>query len=247
MRWEWQTGYRNDNVHWHLQNPGTGTLTYSERYRNLQFWENALALRVIYRDIAVAARAASAFGHGGLKERYAQEELFFFHPTSAWTIEGWGYFGYSVNLTDNRTYKVILVPFLGYGANAETLHREGISPKESMCWYGPLIGGFFLIEPGGQLQFEVGYAYHWLDLRFHAKYPILNTDKFQTVKIKDSGNLGHSGWGRMDYLLSKYWRCGGFAQIQYFTSRVSNADGLSEKYKARWTAISGGLTLARTF
>ena len=42
LRIELFSGYRNDRLHWHLQEGGTGTLNYSEKYRDLQFWENGL-------------------------------------------------------------------------------------------------------------------------------------------------------------------------------------------------------------
>lgn len=286
MRWEWQTGYRNDDLHWHLQNPGDGSeLTYSERYRNLQFWENALAVRVIYRDIAVAIRGAGAFGSGPLRQRFSgldftgeQPQLYF--STDAWTLEGWGYFGYSVNLTADRVYKVILVPFVGCSVNYEHLNRHGnhtavgegfslqstLPGAEKICIYGPLLGGFFLIEPGGRMQFEAGYAYHRLHLRFKSKIEtdvtlfssgalVSQTETLESLKVKDSSNLGHSGWARIDTLATKAWRFGLFAQIQYFSSRILDValqnktanTSTSQKYKVRWTAISGGATLARTF
>ncbi len=291
MRWEWQTGYRNDNLHWHLLNPGDGDeLTYTEHYRNLQFWENALALRVIYRDIAVFARGAGSFGNGSLKQSFANLPYTFEEPqlcfsTSVWAMEGWGYFGYAVNLTADRLYKVILIPFLGCSVNYEHLDRHGshtatgpavgaetfsltstLPGAEKITIYGPLLGGFFLIEPGGQFQLEAGYAYHWLHLRFKSKNhtqatlfnagsPVSQTEALNTLTVKDGSNLGHSGWARIDGLVTKEWRCGLFAQIQYFSSRVlsvtlqdkTNHTSTPQKYKARWTAVSGGATISRTF
>ena len=196
LRWEWETGYRNDNLHWHLKNPADpGDVSYSEHYRDLQYWENALTFRVIHRDIAIFARGSfGAFGQGSLLQKYAnlnftpETPIFSWRPAS-WNLDGWGYFGYSVNLTTDRTYHVILIPMIGYGANVEQLDFDGLHThigsaafpaqsfsmtttlpgKERMCWFGPLFGGLFMIQPGGQLQFEAGYAYHRLHLRFRTK------------------------------------------------------------------------------
>lgn len=227
MRWEYLTGYRIDHLHWHLQKGGSPT--YNQVIRDLQFWENSVAIRTIYRDIALYATASyGAFGSG------------------SWPFDGWGYLGYSVNLTADRVYKVILIPFAGYGANVLKIHQE------HMCWYGPLFGGSFLIEPGGRLQFEAGYAYHRLFLRFSSKFGAGETDK---LKVKDSANLAHSGWARMDYLLPKAWRIGLAGAIQYSASRVLDCkvkntlthQKTEEKFRARWTAVSGFFAIARDF
>lgn len=292
MRWEWQTGYRNDNLHWHLQNPGDESeLTYSEHYRNLQFWENALSLRVIYRDIALFVRGSGAFGKGRLKQRYSDlsftsEEPQLFFDTNVWEVEGWGSFGYAVNLTPDRTYRVGLIPFVGYGVNYEYLDRNGIhtaegeatSPSdtytlksrfpspEKMTWFGPLIGGLLMIQPGGLFQLEVGYAYHRMHLRFKTKYETTESlfsgqnltgsiTKLQFFHIKDGANLAQSGWGRIDFYLGSKWRLGLFGQIQYFASRVLDTSlqnliagtETPQKYKVRWTAVSGALSLSRSF
>jgi hypothetical protein len=293
MRWEWQTGYRNDNLHWHLQTGGEeGLLKYSEHYRNLQFWENALNFRVIHRDITFFLRGAGSFGLGSLKQFYANQSYTSETPnlyfnTKPWTLEGSTYLGYAVNLTADRFYKVILVPLVGYGANYEHLSRSGKKlcsgpsgalassyslessfPKaERMCWFGPLFGGFFLIEPGGALKFEAGYAYHMLRLNFRTSWQeqvflydgagalISKTTALNSLVVKEGSNLAHTGWVRMDYSSCGIWSIGLMSQIQYFTSRVlgSKVKNLtagtssSEKFKTRWTAISGAATLSRVF
>ena len=289
MRWEIESGYRNDALHWHDKKGED--LVDSERCRDLQFWENALLFKVIYRDIAVFAKGAyGALGSGSMKQAYSnlsftqESPSFTFHGTG-WTLDGWGYFGYSVNLTAERTYNVILIPMIGYGVDYEKLERHGtqkatgaaLSAAETysmlsspsnlhMCWFGPLFGGVFKIQPGGRLQFEAGYAYHRLHVRFFSKMSndvsifssgvlLSETDQTDKLKVKDGANLAHSGWARIDYTLSKEWRAGLFAQIQYFASRIldgalkNETTGIKEtrKFKARWTAISGALTLSRTF
>ncbi len=294
IRWEWETGYRNDRLHWHLQNPGDqSSLTYSERYRDLQFWENALTARVIHRDIAFFVRGSyGAFGKGSLKQKYADlnftsdTPIFSWQPSS-WNLGGWSYLGYSVDLTADRTYHVILIPMIGYGVDFEHLDREGIhtltgiaaSPTQSfsmtsmlpgserMCWFGPLFGGLFIIQPGGRVQFEAGYAYHRLHVRFRSKKQFdaslysMNGDllsvseQIEKIMVKDSANLAHTGWARMDYTLSKAWRIGLETQIKYFGSRILDAvikneatsERTKQKFKARWTAVSGAFMLSRTF
>ena len=278
MRWEFSSGYRNDNFHWHLQGRGKGSpLTYSEHTRDLQYWQNALDVRVIYRDIAVFAKGScAALGSATLKQRYsslgftsAQPQFFF--STDAWAADGWGYFGYSVNLTPDRTYKVVLVPYAGYGANTAHLRRpgtktasgEGFTMESSLpgtletTWFGPLVGGFFMIQPGGRLQFEAGYAWHRMHVRLQMKKEtdVSGALTLEKLKIKDGGNLAHSGWLRADYLLSHAWRMGLLAEIQYSTSRVldsflkneTSGVQIPQKFKVRWTAVSGSLLISRIF
>jgi hypothetical protein len=291
MRWEWESGYRNDSLHWHLHN-GSGA-SYSEHDRDLQFWENALDLRVIYRDIAFFARGSyAAFGSGRMSQAWANLAFTSEPPcnswhTRAWGLDGWGYLGYSVNLTADRTYRVILIPIIGYGADYEHLEQKGsctargpaaapaasysmtchLPGSERMCWFGPLFGGLFIIEPGGRLRFEAGYAYHRLHMRFTSKREtdvslydaglalLSETITADKIKVKDRANLAHTGWGRMDVEITKEWRVGLEAQIRYFASRNLEAavkDEMtqtrsSQKFKARWTAVSGALSISRTF
>lgn len=199
-RWEYSTGYRNDRLHWHLQDPGDGgALTYSEVYRDLQFWENALSLTVYQRDIYLFLGGDySAFGQGGsLTQRYANlnyatDQPHFTFTPQGWAADGTGHFGYCVNLTDGRTYKTIFIPFLGFSVHYERLERKDgrPDPRESdaavgansyamtsqlpnnlnLSWYGFLLGGAFHIDPGGRLLFDLGYNYNWLHIRFHTRF-----------------------------------------------------------------------------
>ena len=67
LRGEFFSGYRNDRIHWHLQTPGNGVLTYSELYRDVQFWDNGLALRTVSRDLLFFLSGNyAAFGRGAL-------------------------------------------------------------------------------------------------------------------------------------------------------------------------------------
>ena len=198
LRIELFSGYRNDRLHWHLQEGGTGTLNYSEKYRDLQFWENGLRWKVIHRDLVFSIQGShAAFGMGSLFQNYTTlnftpNPVHFRFQTHGWAADASGYFSYAVNLTSDRTYKVIFLPLIGYsghfeqiwqnkgrpdpftsnqaiGAESFTMHSSLPSRLDSN-WYGVFIGGGFLIEPGGRLIFQAGYSYHWLNEYFKAKF-----------------------------------------------------------------------------
>ncbi len=198
LRFELLSGYRNDRLHWHLQEGGTGLLTYSERYRDVGFWENGLSLKAIHRDLAFfLCGSYAAFGKGSLFQRYsdlpftAQQPQFRF-DTDGWAADASGRFSYAVNLTADRTYKTILLPLVGYSAHFEQIRRSGSRPNplESTdavgatsfamqsflpgrlhsAWYGFFVGVGFMIEPGNRLIFNGGYSYHWLNIRFRTQF-----------------------------------------------------------------------------
>src|SRR3990167_10754894 len=116
-RLEFFSGYRLDHIHWHLQTPGEpAELTYSEEYKDTQFWENGMVLKAICRDLTFFLKGSyAAFGKGTLQQRYdnllgAGDLPNFDFSTSGWAADATGYFGYSVDLTADRLYKVILTP-----------------------------------------------------------------------------------------------------------------------------------------
>ena len=198
FRWEFLSGYRNDRLHWHLQTGGTGLLNTSEIYRDVQFWENGLTIKTINRDLVIfLCGSYGAFGKGTVFERYANlpftsDEPQFRFATSGWAADTTGYFGYAVNLTTDRTYKVIFIPLVGYSAHFEHLRGKMGRPNPfhssnaigassysmtsslpgslHLTWYGVFLGGGFQIEPGGRLNFSGGYSYHWLNTRFRTQY-----------------------------------------------------------------------------
>ncbi|MBI3901251.1 MAG: hypothetical protein HY324_03760 [Chlamydiia bacterium] len=192
------SGYRNDRLHWHLQNGGTGVLTYSELYRNLQFWENGLDLRFIHRDLAFFLKGSyAAFGRGKLFQTYDHLSFtplapqFQFH-SQAWAADVSGIFSYAVDLTPDRLYHVIFLPLVGFSGHFERIWSRGASPDPftshqaidadsfsmssslpspvHLTWYGPFLGAAFNVAPGNDLFFQAGYSYHWLDGHFSARY-----------------------------------------------------------------------------
>lgn len=246
FRWEFLSGYRNDRLHWHLQTGGTGLLTTSQIFRDVQFWENGLVIRTINRDLVLYIRGSyGAFGKGGtLFERYANlpftsEEPQFIFDTNGWAADTSGYFGYAVNLTTDRTYKVILIPLLGYSAHFEHLRgNEGRpNPLESsnaigasayamssslpaslhLTWFGVFVGGGFQIEPGGRLNCSGGYSYHWLNVRFKTEYD--NTVAlFNPGLTSEQQNFSHfrtKGSGNLGQT--------GWAEIDYLISQLLRA------------------------
>lgn len=189
------TGYRNDRIHWHHG-------IHHQKLRDLEYWENGLVLNVIHRDLSFLIRGAYGFN------------------ASNWTADGSGYFGYAVNLTADRIYKVILTPLIGYGG-----YYERVNPLR-LTWYGFFFGGEFTVEPGGRFVLNGGYSYHLLHNRLH----------FIDLVVKMKG-MGQSGWAQIDYLLDCFWRLGIGGQIHYFSSGI----------KARWTPVSGWAQIARNF
>lgn len=272
LRWEFFTGYRNDRIHWHMQDPGdSGALTYSEVYRDVQYWLNGLTLKVIHRDLTFFLRGAyGAFGKGTLTQRYASlpSEPHFDFSTNGWSADVSGYFGYSVNLTADRTYKVILTPLIGYSGYFEELKRGSVSPSSigtlssslpgvfRLVWNGVFVGGQFIFETGGPVILNAGYAYNLMHNRTHTQIEQADgaVSTRQSVKTSSGGNGGQSGWAQFDWMINYHWRLGFGGNIHYFTTRVVDAavsetgrGDLSQKFKLRWTPISAWGQLSRSF
>lgn len=296
------SGYRNDRIHWHLQEGGEGILFYSELYRDVEFWENGLTFKAIHRDLSFFLRGSyAAFGKGNVFQRYANQSFATDQPkfhgdTKGWAADGSGYFGYAANLTADRTYKMIVTPLIGYSAHFERLKREGIVPSPwvssdavgaasysmnstlpselHMAWYGFLFGLGVTLEPGNRVIFDAGYSYHLLNVRFKTwvnnQVSLLNpgviSDQSTSFSIapKTGGNHGHTGWAQLNFLLSYFWKIGFGAQIHYFVTNVletqrqeqvtyavpaapeTNTD-INQKFKLRWTSVSGWFEVSRKF
>lgn len=222
LRCELFSGYRNDRIHWHVK-------TLGELYRDVEYWENGLSLKVIHRDLTFLAKGAyGTFGKGTLFQETLQL------PTEGWTAEGSGYFGYAVNLTADRLYKTLLTPLVGYSAHFERLHPQNMR----VAWYGFLFGAALTFETTGRLVLNAGYSYHLLHNHFQ--------NNFLRSNSSGGGDKGHSGWAQIDYLLNSVWRLGIGAQIHYFFTGVVPST-FENHFKLRWTAISGWFQFSREF
>lgn len=266
LRIEWQTGYRNDRIHWHLQDPGSpGALTYSEILRDVQFWDNALTFRVVHRDLTFFIKGSyGTFGRGDLlqKDVSIDPSTRFPFTTSGWSADATGFFGYSANLTAGRTYKVIITLLIGYSGYFMHLKRKGSSEFTSLpaafknTFRGVYFGPSFYVEPGNGLVLIAGYGYNLLHNDFHTQMQTTTpTLSFrQKVHSTSGGNPGHTGWVQLDWMLGALWRVGFDADILYFPSRVVDATieqtgrgDSSEKLKLRWTKVAGHFHISRQF
>jgi hypothetical protein len=230
-----------------LQQGGSGALTYREKYRDLQFWENSLLLSSTYRDLYFLLQGQyAALGSGSMNQRFGQlsftqDDLFFQFGARGWAADGVAHIGYSVNLTPDRTYKLILIPLLGYSAHFERLIRSDPSPDPlststfslastlpdplKLTWYGFLLGIGVRVEPGGPLIIRMGYNYSWLHMRLSAAYTqtLLSPSLEETTvsfHTSTGGNLGQTGWLHLDYKFTPHFRLGLGSQIHYYTSEV---------------------------
>ena len=243
-----------------------GRLTYSEIYRDVEYWENGLAFKVIYRDLTFFLSGAyGTFGRGTVYQRYADFPSRFHFKTDGWSADGTGYFGYAVNLTADRTYKILLTPLIGYSGHFEDLSRKGGSFASSLpgvfrlVWNGFLFGGGLTFEPGGSLNLHIGYSYHRIHNRMQTMIQngLDGASLRQSVKTSSGGNSGQTGWAQLDWLLSRFWRLGVGGQIHYFSTRVVNAavqeksvegkDQYLQRFKLRWTPFSAWAQISRTF
>lgn len=249
LRWEIFSGYRNDRIHWHIQDAGDfGELTYSEVYRDVQYWLNGLNLKVIHRDLVFTVRGAyGAFGRGEMTQRFATlpGDPQISHDTNGWCADASGYFGYAINLTADRVYKVLLIPLIGYGAYFEQLSRTAMPGLFRLVWNGFFLGGQFIVETAGPVVLNAGYAYNIVHNRVHTHF-----QNGESLKTSSNGNKGQSGWAQINWKLDRYWRLGLGGEVFYLTTRVVDAtltNAPSQKFKLRWTPVSGWVQVSRPF
>jgi hypothetical protein len=224
LRCELFSGYRNDRIHWHIQDPGEGgELIYSKLYRDLEYWENGLTLKVIHRDLTFFLKGS----YGWLDTR--------------WCADGAGYFGYAVNLTADRVYKVLLTPFIGYSGYFEQLSQF------RLVWNGVFLGAGVTVETG-RVILNAGYSYHFMHNRVRTHF------EESSMRSSSGGNKGHTGWAQIDGALNALWRLGVGGQIHYFPTRVVDAHvqeegrgDFSQKFKLRWTSVSAWAQVSRQF
>ncbi|OGN56832.1 MAG: hypothetical protein A3D96_07380 [Chlamydiae bacterium RIFCSPHIGHO2_12_FULL_44_59] len=256
-RVEWSGGYRNDRIHWHLQDPAPpSALTYSELYRNIEYWENGLTFSRIYRDLTIYLRGTYAvFGKGSVFQNFPSVATLQY-ATSGWAADVEGYFGYAVDLTEDRVYSVILTPLIGYSSYFEEIsNRSGASLPGAfrLVWNGFLFGATFGVDPGGPLSFCLRYSYHLMHNRIHTA--LLNPfSERQSLRESSGGNSGHTGMVQVDWRLHQDWRFGAQSLLHYFSTRVVDATvrqsgrgNFSQKLKLRWTVITAAFEISRYF
>ncbi|MBU6382921.1 MAG: hypothetical protein KGQ49_03990 [Verrucomicrobia bacterium] len=249
LRWEIFSGYRNDRIHWHLQEPGEeGALTLSEVYRDVQYWLNGLVLKAIHRDLVVFVRGAyGAFGKGKLTQRYEPmnpADPHIHSSTDGWCADASGYVGYAVNLTADRPYKVLLVPLIGYAGYFEQIHKMALSEHFRLVWNGWFIGAQWIFETSGPAIFTAGWSYNMMHNRAHTHVGETS------LKTSSGGNKGQLGWAQMDWRIGSLWRIGLGGEMLYLTTRIVDAalsSGPDQKFKLRWIPISGWVQTSRTF
>lgn len=253
FRIEYWTGYQQDKVHWHVREGGEGgRLLYTEEMRGLEFWENGIGIETIVRDLFAAVEGSfSCLGRGSGTQSFGELGG---DPEFSFSCDGYGgnaqgALGYAVNLTAQRTYKFLLIPLIGYGANFLHIDRSGEAALQPFrqTWYGFFVGGNVQIETGGGWTIQTGYSYHWLHLLLRTKMEIDAVSR--SVTASGGGNLGHTGWLQVDRDLSPHWRLGLGGSIHYFCSHVMGMQygGLLEKIKVRFVPVSGFVDLSWGF
>jgi hypothetical protein len=159
------------------------------------------------------------------------------------------------------------------GASSYTMSSQ-LPQTLRLAWYGFLFGAGITIEPGNRVILDAGYSYHLLGISFKTRVenqvslfdPTLISDSSTSFSIhpKSSGNHGHSGWMQLDFLLSHLWRFGLGAQIRYFSTNLLEtkrrqettplvpsgptvSSAIDQKFKLRWTSVSGWIETSRSF
>lgn len=248
------SGYRNDRIHFHLQTPAKGILTYSELNRDVQFWENGLVFDVISKGFVFQAGVSySGFGRGVTFQKFPLESLRFRSHTQGMAIDARAAIGLAVNLTPERFYKVILMPIVGGSCHFDQIDRNQstLPGKLGQSFYGAFLGPNFLIQTDEGWTFRANYEYHFLHLSLNTQYQLAQ----QKTKIHSSsgGNLGHTGFAQLEYEVLKSWNLGLGAKINYFSSRVVPASvqdltgKRKEKLKLRFTSVSGFIDISKSF
>lgn len=251
---EVNTGYRQDHLKWSIsQDPAT--TIYRETYKKLQFWQSEFTLRKIHRDLFFQALGTYAtIGQGGLQQHTRTPEFLttndFFFSTKGQAFQVQGSFGYLVNLTPDRYYKVFVLPLVGYLYDYENIKRYSPTPNPylpdefsavesdlseknlTLKWNGPFLGVEFWIEPLSLWQFQVGYSFHFLhqDLstwiiqneQIYSQNSILVVQSTlkDKVNIDNGGNIAHFGKVKASVQFKRGWYLNFEGKIHYFSGQV---------------------------
>lgn len=178
-----ESGYRQDHIKWRLDEEITA-LPYKEKYKDLKYFQNSLEIQKIYRDIYFDMSGSySAFAKGEMEQESSLNRFFF--NTDGYSYSLSSSLGILANLTPDRHYQVILMPFFNYSFFSLRLNRKNSSPEYTdpltssidtltfatlpkqlkNDWYGPAIGMQLWVRPYCPIEFQLGYSYHWLYLK----------------------------------------------------------------------------------
>ncbi len=203
-----EQGFRQD--HLKIKAFFIGDDLQKQTYKNVRFYQNFVTFRTVQRDIYLLVKGGYAFFGKG-KAFFEPENLSFTSTPTPFVLQTKGesydlkgVFGYSVNLTPERYYKVVLTPLVGYQALWEKLKRSQTLPdpfegdlgggaffQRSFSassknlwtkWMGPFIGVNFWIDPGGPFSMRMDYAFHFIQLK-QATFQRENIFQFDTSGV----------------------------------------------------------------
>ncbi len=189
---DFSTGYREDTLRFRLFNPGDdSTRIYQDKYKGLRFLQTELTVRKVQRDIYLWANGGfSCIGSGDFSQS-SLHILDISNPPSytfgsrGWAAHAMGLFGYCVNLTPGRYYRVAFTPCAGYEGYWQKMKPKDPSPNPATVttiggeseisssqdpdtyfrWNGFIVGGNIQILPGNGALFDLFYGYNFLQFR----------------------------------------------------------------------------------
>lgn len=248
------SGYQEDQTYWRLQDKGDlSTQLYAEKYDAIRFWTQHARLYTVWRDIYLSTSFRYGFlGEGNLDQKSIAEGITSENPTFTFDTSGISYllrgkFGFQIDLTPMRYYKLIFAPIASYVWGYERLDRRPVNTDFSQSdlvlqssldqnmnfhWFGPGIGLETYYNPGSSFTFSIGYTYFWVNMHhtiFNQLFVMNLDDAGQLVeerndivqgKIKHGGNLCQSGFFKIEAEIVKHFHLNLLATIDYFTSIV---------------------------
>lgn len=248
------TGYQEDQSKWRLQDKGdASTQLYAENYDAIRFWTQYARGYIIWRELYLSSSFRyGVLGHGSMEQKSLAQSLTDANPTFDYSTSGVSYlfngrFGFQIDLTPMRYYKLIFAPVFTYIWGYERLDRQPTNTNYSQSglvlqssldenmnfhWFGPGLGLEVYYNPGNPFTFSLGYSYYWVNTH-HSIYNqlfIMNLDSNGQLvqernditqgKIKHGGNLCQSGFLKVEAEILKHFRMNVLATIDYFTSIV---------------------------
>jgi hypothetical protein len=201
---------------------------------------------MIHRDIYLLFQGTWAtFGRGAVVQTlpFNNIPVLLTYKTRGNDYSIFGVLGYQVNLTEGRYYKVFLTPLFGYAGywkriskmmgktsiatSGDYVFEEDLEHNQMHdTWYGPIIGGDLLIEPGGRVNCNFYYMFNWLKLN-HSDYmgykvtnAVLGIDEIMVKKTiaKCVRDRGQYGGVKLFFSATSYLNVNVEMQFRYFSS-----------------------------